>query len=115
MFWSDIIRNYPELVQTLPSDIVALDWNYEDDDSFEKATPDLKKAPCRLFQEPQGGHDNRSVEIRCADVSGCGLGYTNQRAVDNLLLTFDRCRHETRWKPRLFCYNWAHERFEDTA
>ena len=89
MFWSDIIRNYPELVRTLPSDIVALDWNYEDDDSFEKTTPDLKKAPCRFYTCPGtsswcsfwGRHANMRGNVRRAWAEG------RRNGAEGLLLT----------------------------
>lgn len=35
-FWGDIIVKYPELVATLPRDIIALEWGYEADHPFDK-------------------------------------------------------------------------------
>ncbi|QDU35258.1 N,N'-diacetylchitobiase precursor [Poriferisphaera corsica] len=35
-FWADILLHYPELVNDLPKDIVAMNWGYEDDHPFEK-------------------------------------------------------------------------------
>lgn len=52
MFWSDIIRNYPELVRELPADVVALDWNYEATASFPQTTEALRNAPCRYYVCP---------------------------------------------------------------
>ncbi|MBN1921149.1 MAG: family 20 glycosylhydrolase [Anaerolineae bacterium] len=34
-FWGDIIIHYPELVQKLPRDIIALEWGYEADAPFD--------------------------------------------------------------------------------
>lgn len=43
MFWGDIIKNYPELVDHLPDDVVSLIWGYEKDHPFQDE--------CRLFAE----------------------------------------------------------------
>ena len=37
-FWGDIIMQKPELIETLPQGIVALEWGYEADHPFEKDT-----------------------------------------------------------------------------
>ncbi len=34
-FWGDIIIHYPELVQALPRDLIALEWGYEADAPFD--------------------------------------------------------------------------------
>jgi len=41
MFWGDIIKNYPELVDELPKDVIALLWGYEEDHPYE--------SECELF------------------------------------------------------------------
>jgi len=35
-FWGDIVRNYPDLVEELPRDLVALEWGYEARHPFDK-------------------------------------------------------------------------------
>ncbi len=35
MFWGDIINQYPELVEELPKDIIAMEWGYEAEHPFE--------------------------------------------------------------------------------
>lgn len=35
MFWGDIIKNYPELIEELPRDVIALLWGYEEDHPYE--------------------------------------------------------------------------------
>jgi hypothetical protein len=35
-FWGDIVREYPDLVEELPRDLVALEWGYEAKHSFDK-------------------------------------------------------------------------------
>lgn len=52
MFWSDIIRNHPELVNELPADMIALDWNYEAAAPYNLTTAALKRAPCRYYVCP---------------------------------------------------------------
>lgn len=41
MFWGDIIKNYPELIEELPHDVIALLWGYEEDHPYE--------SECELF------------------------------------------------------------------
>ncbi len=41
MFWGDIIKNYPELIEELPRDVIALLWGYEEDHPYE--------SECELF------------------------------------------------------------------
>ncbi len=43
LFWGDIIKNHPDLVKELPSDVVPLIWGYEADHPFEKE--------CELFSK----------------------------------------------------------------
>lgn len=35
MFWSDIIKQYPELVEQIPEDAVVLDWGYDSAHDFD--------------------------------------------------------------------------------
>lgn len=41
MFWGDIIKKYPELVEQLPDDVIALLWGYEADHPYSEE--------CKLF------------------------------------------------------------------
>ena len=74
MFWADIIRNYPELVDELPSDVIALDWNYEAFAPFHLTTAALKRAPCRYYVCPGtsswrsyfGRHHNMRINVLSA-------------------------------------------------
>ncbi|MFP4499530.1 MAG: beta-N-acetylhexosaminidase [Candidatus Hydrogenedentota bacterium] len=34
MFWSDMVRPYPELLEELPEDLIVLDWGYDADHDF---------------------------------------------------------------------------------
>jgi len=43
MFWGDIIKNHPELVESLPKDVIALIWGYEENHPYDKE--------CKLFAE----------------------------------------------------------------
>jgi len=36
MFWGDIIRHYPELIDRIPKDVMVLDWAYAYDHPFER-------------------------------------------------------------------------------
>lgn len=89
MFWSDIIRHYPELVRELPPDVVALDWNYEATAAFEQTTEVLRDAPCRFYVCPGtsswcsffGRHANMRENVYQAYRSGTRNG------AEGLLLT----------------------------
>jgi hexosaminidase len=37
-FWGDIVLEHPELIQQLPTDVIALNWGYEGDHPFESET-----------------------------------------------------------------------------
>ena len=43
LFWGDIIRNYPEYIKYLPTNIIALVWGYEDDFDFTEETKVFNK------------------------------------------------------------------------
>ena len=89
MFWSDIIRTYPQLLEKLPRDMVAMDWNYEDDGSFVRTTADLKKTSCRYFVCPGtsswcsfwGRHANMKGNVKGAWTEG------RRNGAEGLLLT----------------------------
>lgn len=89
MFWSDIIRTYPQLLEKLPRDMVSMDWNYEDDGSFVRTTADLKKASCRYFVCPGtsswcsfwGRHANMKGNVKGAWTEG------RRNGAEGLLLT----------------------------
>ena len=74
MFWSDIIRNYPHLVNELPEDMVALDWSYEGSAPYNLTTSALKHAPCRYYVCPGtsswcsffGRHHNMRANVQNA-------------------------------------------------
>ena len=89
MFWSDIIRSYPELVKELPSDVIALDWNYEAHAPFAETTAALKAAPCRFYVCPGTSSWNsyfgRHANMR-ANVSRA-FRYGRKNGAEGLLLT----------------------------
>ena len=89
MFWSDIVRDFPEQVARIPSDAIALDWGYEADSPFERTTADLEKAPCRFYVCPGtsswrslfGRHANMRANVDAAWESG------RRHGASGLLLT----------------------------
>jgi len=52
MFWGDIVLQKPELVKELPSDLIALDWGYEDDHPYARETAALRQAGLRFIVCP---------------------------------------------------------------
>jgi hypothetical protein len=89
MFWSDIIRNYPELVNELPEDAIALDWNYEGSAPYNLTTGALKRAPCRYYVCPGtsswcsffGRHHNMRANVNNA------WHWAKRNGAEGLLLT----------------------------
>ena len=51
MFWGDIIRHYPELIERIPKDVTVLDWGYNHDHPFA-AIKDFKKAGLEFYACP---------------------------------------------------------------
>lgn len=51
-FYSDIVLQFPELVNEIPSDAVILNWGYEPDHPFEKETAILAESGCRFHVYP---------------------------------------------------------------
>jgi hypothetical protein len=52
MFWGDIMLHEPELFNSLPKDVVCLNWGYEDDHPFERETAILEKAGVDFYVCP---------------------------------------------------------------
>ncbi len=51
MFWGDIIRHYPELIDQLPSDITLLDWGYDHNHNFA-GVADFRRSGLEFFACP---------------------------------------------------------------
>ncbi len=51
MFWGDIIRHYPELIDDIPKDVVVLDWNYSGTHRFN-TIKDFKAAGVPFYGCP---------------------------------------------------------------
>ncbi len=51
MFWGDIIRHYPELIENIPKDVTVLDWGYEYNHPFD-AIRDFKAADLPFYACP---------------------------------------------------------------
>ena len=89
MFWSDIIRNYPHLVNELPEDVIALDWSYEGSAPYNLTTAALKHAPCRYYVCPGtsswcsffGRHHNMRANVQNA------WHWARRNGAEGLLLT----------------------------
>jgi len=52
MFWGDIALNHPDLVPTLPKDIVAMTWNYSPGKDFNQFILPFKNAGLQFFVCP---------------------------------------------------------------
>jgi hypothetical protein len=59
LFWGDIAENSPELVGTLPKDMIAVPWHYDAKPEFTKAIEPFKKAGLETWVAPGVNNWNR--------------------------------------------------------
>jgi hexosaminidase len=88
MFWGDIILNHPELIESLPENVIALNWGYEANHPFEKEAATFAKSKVPFYVCPGtatwmtllGRHDTAFANLRLAAAAGRkhgALGYLN--------------------------------------
>jgi hypothetical protein len=59
LFWGDIAMNHPDLVKTLPKDLIAVAWNYEPDTSFTRFISPFRNAGIETWVAPGVNNWNR--------------------------------------------------------
>lgn len=59
MFWGDVAMHYPELLEILPKDVIAVAWSYGPAQSFDKNLKPYKDAGLDLFVSPGANNWNR--------------------------------------------------------
>jgi len=59
MFWGDVAMHYPELLQILPKDVIAVAWSYGPAQSFDNNLKPYKDAGLDLFVSPGANNWNR--------------------------------------------------------
>lgn len=59
MFWGDVAMHYPELLQILPKDVIAVAWSYGPAQSFDNMLKPYKDAGLDLFVSPGANNWNR--------------------------------------------------------
>ncbi|MHB8484293.1 MAG: family 20 glycosylhydrolase [Candidatus Acidiferrales bacterium] len=52
MFWADIAEHFPELLPTLPKDLIAVIWTYGNKDSYEERLVPFRNAGLQIFVSP---------------------------------------------------------------
>src|SRR5579859_2831674 len=52
MFWADIAEHFPELLPTLPKDLIAVIWTYGNKDSYDERLAPFRNAGLRIFVSP---------------------------------------------------------------
>lgn len=88
MFWGDIILNHPELIESLPKNVIALNWGYEATHPFEKEAATFAKSKVPFYVCPGtatwmtmiGRHDTAFANLRLAAEAGRkhgAIGYLN--------------------------------------
>jgi len=78
MFWGDIILHHPELIKSLPKNVIALNWGYEANHPFEKEAATFAKSKVPFYVCPGtatwmtliGRHDTAFANLRLAAKSG---------------------------------------------
>ena len=58
MFWGDIAMKYPELLNILPKDTIAVAWRYDDEPNFDKYVKPYKDAGLDVFIAPGANNWN---------------------------------------------------------
>ncbi len=59
MFWGDIAMKYPELLNILPKDVIAVAWAYDPRENFDSMLSPYKQAGLDLFVSPGANNWNR--------------------------------------------------------
>lgn len=59
MFWADIAEHFPQLLPTLPKDLIAVVWKYGAEPDFEKSLEPFKNAGLPIFVSPGVSNWNR--------------------------------------------------------
>ncbi len=88
MFWGDIILNHPELIKSLPKNVIALNWGYEANHPFEKEAATFAKSKVPFYVCPGtatwmtllGRHDTAFANLKFAAAAGRkhgAIGYLN--------------------------------------
>jgi hexosaminidase len=88
MFWGDIILNHPELIKSLPKNVIALNWGYEATHPFDKDAATFAKSKVPFYVCPGtatwmtllGRHDTAFANLRFAAKAGRkhgAIGYLN--------------------------------------
>jgi len=52
MFWADIAEHFPELLPTLPKDLIAVIWTYGNKDSYDERLAPFRSAGLQIFVSP---------------------------------------------------------------
>jgi hexosaminidase len=59
MFWGDVAMHYPQLLEILPKDVIAVAWGYGPSQSFDSLLKPYKDAGLGLFVSPGANNWNR--------------------------------------------------------
>ena len=59
LFWGDVAMNQPDLVKTLPKDLIAVAWNYSPDTSFTRFIAPFRDAGIETWVAPGVNNWNR--------------------------------------------------------
>ncbi len=103
-FWGDIILNHPELIPSLPKNMIALVWGYDDTYPFDVNLPEFKNAGMKFYVCPGtsswrsliGRNHNAFINMKNGAIEGKkngAMGYLNTNWGDH-----------GHWQPLSVCY-----------
>ena len=75
MFWADMLHDYESgIMHALPSDVIAMEWGYEDDHPFDERCEQMAEAGVPFYVCPGTSSWNSVVCVHlCASVCMCML------------------------------------------
>lgn len=108
MFWSDIALHYPELLNILPKDAIAVSWDYGAKPSFDSSLEPFAKVGLTLFVAPGANNWNRLIpDYHVAETNIRNFTRDGQKyhALGQLNTTWDddgEALFEMTWPPLVF-------------
>jgi hexosaminidase len=108
LFWGDIALHYPELLNILPKDAIAVSWDYDPEPSFDKSLQPFANAGLNLMVAPGANNWNRIVpDYHAANINVRNFIRDGQKfhALGALNTTWDddgEALFEMTWPPLIF-------------
>ncbi|HWO02754.1 MAG TPA: beta-N-acetylhexosaminidase [Blastocatellia bacterium] len=92
MFWGDIAIKYPELLNILPKDVIAVAWNYGSSSGFDNLLKPYRDAGLDIFVSPGANNWNRifpDLDVAFLNIKGFVSAGQKYGALGMLNTTWD--------------------------